>query len=99
MGKLPLAERESILVLSVPAICLALILLGRHLEHRKGVGLGWLYHPFAVHLAIFVLSTITPGRIYLLQNLRNIKPPSWVNFVVPVLNYEDNNKFPHSNAS
>src|SRR4051812_38656002 len=56
MGALPLTERELILAASVPVLYLAMVLLGRLLKRNKGVRLGWLYHLFALSLAVF-----TPG--------------------------------------
>ena len=39
--------------LSVPGLFCLMLLLGRYLKRKHGVQLGWLYHPFALGMAVY----------------------------------------------
>ncbi|MDB6108823.1 MAG: MscS Mechanosensitive ion channel [Pedosphaera sp.] len=49
---LPAGYRDLLLVLSVPGLYCLMVVLGRRLKRRHGVRLGYLYHLFALGLAI-----------------------------------------------
>jgi small-conductance mechanosensitive channel/CRP-like cAMP-binding protein len=44
--------------LAVPGLFCLMLLLGRRLKHRHGVQLGWLYHPFALGVAVYLSGII-----------------------------------------
>src|ERR1035438_2604114 len=46
--------KDLILVLAVPGLYCLLVLAGRRLKRHHGVRLGWLYHLFALGLALYV---------------------------------------------
>src|SRR3954453_4793744 len=56
---LPTGYRDLLLVLSVPGLYCLMVALGRRLKRRHGVRLGYLYHLFALGLAICV-----PARLF-----------------------------------
>src|SRR5712672_1081775 len=49
---LPAGYRDLLLVLSVPGLYCLMVVLGRRLKRQHGVRLGYLYHLFALGLAI-----------------------------------------------
>ena len=54
MSDLPDAYKWLLLALAVPGLYCALVLLGRRLKRHHGVRLGWLYHLFALSLAVYL---------------------------------------------
>ncbi|HUE36660.1 MAG TPA: hypothetical protein VMO20_04665, partial [Candidatus Acidoferrum sp.] len=44
--------------LSVPGLFCLMLLLGRRLKRRHGVQIGWLYHPFALGVAVSLSGVI-----------------------------------------
>ena len=54
MQELTEGYRDLILVLAVPGLYCLMVLAGRRLKRRHGVRLGWLYHLFALSLAVYV---------------------------------------------
>jgi len=54
MPELSQGYRDLVLALAVPALYFLLVLFGRRLKRRHGVRLGWLYHLFALSLAVYV---------------------------------------------
>jgi small-conductance mechanosensitive channel/CRP-like cAMP-binding protein len=54
MPELSQGYRDLVLALAVPALYFLLVLFGRRLKRRHGVRLGWLYHLFALSLALYV---------------------------------------------
>lgn len=58
LGHLPPEIQVLLFALSVPGLFCLMLLLGRRLKRRHGVQLGWLYHPFALGIAVCV-----PGMI------------------------------------
>jgi len=53
MPDLSEGTKDLLLALSVPGLYCLLLLLGRRLKRHHGVRLGWLYHGFAIGLAIY----------------------------------------------
>jgi small-conductance mechanosensitive channel/CRP-like cAMP-binding protein len=53
MPELAEGYRDLLLVLSVPGLYCLMVLLGRYLKRRQGVRLGWLYHFFALCVAVY----------------------------------------------
>src|SRR3954471_23694508 len=53
MPELTQGYKELVLVLSVPGLYCLMVLLGRRLKRRQGVKLGWLYHLFALAMAVY----------------------------------------------
>src|SRR2546430_1451004 len=53
MPELTEGYKGLVLILSVPGLYCLMVLFGRRLKRQHGVRLGWLYHLFALSLAIF----------------------------------------------
>ncbi len=51
---MPLPLQVVFFALSVPGLFFLMLVLGRYLKRKHGVQLGWLYHPFALGIAVFL---------------------------------------------
>ena len=53
-SSLSLTVQVLLFALSVPGLFCLMLLLGRYLKRKHEVQLGWLYHPFALGMAVFI---------------------------------------------